>query len=111
MAPRLNRKMVLEAPVRVPDQAGGYTVVWQALGEVWGAVKASTGRETASDAITLARVPVRITLRAAPAGSSKRPEVDQRLVEGRDIYMITGVADDVVDRRYLTCFALLELVA
>ena len=31
-APRLNRKLVLEAPTRVADGAGGYTVTWAALG-------------------------------------------------------------------------------
>ena len=31
-APRLNRRLVLEAPDRVPDGAGGYRQTWVALG-------------------------------------------------------------------------------
>ena len=33
-APYLNRALTLEAPVQVPDGAGGYTADWDVLGVV-----------------------------------------------------------------------------
>jgi len=42
-APRLNRKLELEAPVRTADGAGGYTETWAALGSLWAEVTARSG--------------------------------------------------------------------
>ena len=44
--PRLNRRLTLESPGRVPDGAGGYEQTWTALGVVWAQLKARSGRET-----------------------------------------------------------------
>ena len=45
-APRLNRILVLEAPERVADGAGGYDETWVAQGELWAVVRLRSGSET-----------------------------------------------------------------
>ena len=68
---RFNRRMTLEAVQRTPDGAGGFTEVWQELGQVWADVRAGSGREAAGEEVTLSTVPYRIYLRAAPVASPR----------------------------------------
>lgn len=110
-APLLNRRLMLEAPVRVPDDAGGYSVTWQALGTVWAEVKSATGRETAAGEATLSRASYRITLRAAPFGSPSRPLPDQRFRDGARLFTIEAVTEADPTGRYLVCVAQEERVA
>lgn len=110
-APRLNRKLVLERPVRIADGAGGFAGNWQVVGTLWADVKARSGTVRSHAGATVSRVSYRIVLRAAPSGSDMRPEPDQRLRDGRRIYTIKAVADRDADRRYLTCFAEEEVSA
>ncbi|ADO42300.1 head-tail adaptor protein [Ketogulonicigenium vulgare] len=106
--PRMNRALILQAPTRTPDGAGGYTQGWQTLGTLWAAVTPATGREAAALGAALARVPVRITLRAAPAGDPRRPIAGQRLTEGPRSFLILAVQE--TSARLLTCIAEEELV-
>ncbi|MBK5944918.1 phage tail protein [Rhodobacter veldkampii DSM 11550] len=110
-APRLNRRLVLEEARRVPDGAGGHVLDWVGLGEVWAEVRAGAGRERAGELLTLALVAWRITLRAAPEGSPRRPRPEQRLREGGRVFRILAVAEADPGARYLTCFAQEEVVA
>lgn len=110
-APRLSRRMTLEAAVRLPDGAGGFTLDWQGLGEVWAEVRPGSGRERAGEFVTLASVPYRITLRAAPVGAPARPRPDQRLREGARVFRILAVTEADPRGHYLTCFAHEEVVA
>ena len=110
-APRLNRALVLESPERVADGAGGFTLAWVALGTVWAGVKAGAGRERAGEFVTLATVPYRITVRAAPQGSPSRPRPEQRFRDGVRIFRILAVSERDADGRYLTCVAHEEVVA
>ncbi|MBU2982736.1 head-tail adaptor protein [Lentibacter algarum] len=109
--PRLNRKLLLETPVRVPDGAGGFTTSWNVLGEVFAEVRSRSGREAEGEAVPLAQVSYVITLRAAPVGSSMRPLPEQRFREGIRVFRIEAVTERGTDLRYLTCFADEELVA
>ncbi len=104
-APQLNRSLVLEAPVKLADGAGGYTRTWEPLGVAWAEVTAGAGREFAASAATLSRVPYRITVRAAPVGAASRPVAGQRFREGTRIFHITAVAEQGAQGRYLTCHA------
>lgn len=110
MTPRLNRKLVLEAPVRVPDGAGGFSVSWTPRGTVWAAVDARTGRETAGVATPLSRINYRITLRAAPFGAPSRPLPEQRFREGMRIFNIHAVTEADSGARFLVCDAEEETV-
>ena len=107
----LNRRLVLEAPERVADGAGGYADGWIALGEVWAEVKARTGREKQGEAVPVSTVRYRITLRGAPIGASNRPQPDQRFREGTRVFRILAVAEHDHDGRYLFFFADEEVAA
>lgn len=103
--PVLNRKLTLETPERVADGAGGYVTTWVALGEHWAEIRPGTGRDRALEVMTVARVPLRITLRAAPEGAPSRPRPEQRFREGARIFRILAVTEADAGGRYLTCFA------
>jgi len=107
--PRLNRPLVLETPVRTADGAGGYVGGWAALGTLWAEIRPGTGREAAGVAIPLARVPVRIVVRAAPWGDPARPRAEQRFRSGSRVFEISAVTESDADGRYLTCHATEEV--
>jgi head-tail adaptor len=109
--PILNRRLVLEAPVRLPDGAGGFSEIWAAMGELWAEITPGAGRESAGEFLTLSAVPYRIVVRAAPPGAPSRPRPEQRFREGTRVFLITAVTEH--DRRghYLACFAREEATA
>lgn len=104
-SPRLNRRLLLEAPDRQPDGGGGYSVVWQAVGTLWAQVTARTGRETAQAGAPISSMSYRIVVRGAPFGDPARPKPEQRFREGERLFVIQAVAEEDSDGRYLTCFA------
>ncbi|MFC6687789.1 head-tail adaptor protein [Jhaorihella thermophila] len=110
-APRLNRALVLERPVRAPDGAGGFSEAWEALGTVWAEVTARTGRERGEAGMPVSTVVYRIVLRAAPVGASMRPEAGQRFRDGARIFAIRAVAERDPDGRFLICFCDEEVAA
>ena len=107
----LNRKLTLEAPVRVLDGAGGHSETWAVLGTLWASVKAGTGREAASEFVTLSTVPYRIVVRASPDGSESRPKPEQRFRDGNRVFRILAVSEYDAQARYLTCHAREEVAA
>lgn len=109
--PHLNRKLVLEAPLRVPDGAGGYTESWEILGELWAEVRSRTGRERAEAGVPVSSVSYMIVVRGAPYGTAARPMPNQRFREGTRLFVIQAVAEQDLQGRYLTCFADEEVVA
>ena len=110
-APKLTRALVLEAPVTVPDGAGGFATDWQALGTLWAEIRAGAGRERFAALGPAGEVRLRILVRAAPHGSDQRPRPDQRFREGARIFRILAVAEADVQGRYLICTAQEELPA
>lgn len=109
--PRLNRRLVLEAPVTVPDGAGGFALTWQTLGTLWAEVRPGTGREAAGVEVNLAQVAQVITVRGAPVGNARRPEPGQRLTEGSRHFAILAVTEADPEGRHLKCFAHEEQLA
>ncbi|MEX5729284.1 SPP1 family predicted phage head-tail adaptor [Rhodovulum iodosum] len=103
--PVLGRKLVLEAPERVADGAGGYAETWVARGTLWAEVTPRTGGERSGEETALARVPHRIVVRGAPEGAPSRPVAGQRFREGGRLFFIRAVAEADRRGRYLTCFA------
>jgi len=99
--PELNRKLVLEEPVRVADGAGGYEITWSALGTLWADIRPGTGREREVHSLPRSQVPFVVTMRAAPTGAESRPKAGQRFREGTRIYNINAVTEAVGSRRYL----------
>jgi len=101
MRPNLSRRLLLEAPVRVADGAGGFNEVWQPLGTVWGEILPRTGRESGD----LARMGFRITIRAAPQGAPSRPTPLQRFRDGARLFIIDAVTEADAEGRFLICYA------
>ncbi|WP_373353221.1 head-tail adaptor protein [Pseudoroseicyclus sp. CXY001] len=102
MTPRLNRSLVLEAPERASDGAGGYTEGWAVRGTLWAEIASGSLGAAAGGGAPLARRRVKITVRAAPFGAPSRPEPGQRLREGARVFRILSVAEAENAQRYLT---------
>ncbi|SLN46126.1 Phage head-tail joining protein [Roseovarius albus] len=99
----LNRKLVLEAPERVADGAGGYSESWAAVGTLWADVSARSGREVGGTATNLTQSGFRIVVRAAPVGTPARPVAGQRFRDGTRVFAIEAVYERDVHGRFLTC--------
>ena len=110
-APVLSRRLVLEAPVRVPDGAGGVIESWASLGTVWAEVRPRSGRERAQAGEPVSTMGYRIVVRGAPVGSVQRPAPEQRFRDGARLYRIRAVAEQEPAGRYITCFADEEVAA
>lgn len=108
--PKLTHALVLEAPDRVSDGAGGYIEVWSVRGTLWAEITARTGRETARIGAPVTRVGYKIVVRGAPHGSPARPMAQQRFRDGARIFNIEGVAERDPDGRYLICYAQEEAI-
>ncbi len=109
--PVLNRQLVLETPDRVADGAGGYVETWRALGTLWANVSGRSGRGRQIGGVSLAAVPLRIVVRAAPVGTDARPVPGQRFREGARLYPIDAVTEHGAEGLYLTCFATEEVAS
>lgn len=105
----LNRQLVLEAPTRVADGAGGYDQGWSVLGTLWADITARTGREVTDGTVHLSSTGYRITVRAASYGAPSRPAPEQRFRDGARVFRIEAVADQDPTGRYLTCYATEEV--
>jgi head-tail adaptor len=110
-APQLNHLLVLEQATRAPDGAGGFTSLWTEVCTHYAQITSGAGRTAAGEEVFVSQVPYRITLRAAPAGSTARPRPDQRLRLGSRIFTILAVAERDSAGRYLVCFAREEVPA
>lgn len=108
--PRLTRRLRLQERQRLADGAGGFSESWQVLGTLWAELVAGSGKERAAETGTTARVPYRITLRAAPLGNPRRPKPGQRFAEAGRIFHIEAVAERDEAGRYLICFATEEVL-
>ncbi|MGB7243269.1 MAG: head-tail adaptor protein [Sulfitobacter sp.] len=108
--PRLNRTLVLEAPQTVSDGAGGFTQIWQPMGNLWAEITARTGREREQTGAPISAMSYKIVVRGAPYGAPDRPLPQQRFREGARIFLIQAVAERDLDGRYLICFADEEVV-
>ncbi|MEM6678920.1 MAG: phage head closure protein [Pseudomonadota bacterium] len=102
--PRLTRKLVLEEKSHSADGGGGETHVWATLGTLWAALDPASGREALWGQRPGQRVTHRITVRAAPQGSPRRPHAAQRFRLGARIFDILAVAEADEADAYLTCF-------
>lgn len=103
--PKLNRRLVLEGPLGVPDGAGGFAQSWVPLGTHWADVRIRSGRERTRSTGTVSALELHIIVRAAPVGSPQRPVAEQRFREGDRFYAITAVADYDEAGQYLKCIS------
>ena len=104
--PEMNRRLLLEAPERLEDGAGGFSEIWVALGHVWAAVETrGAGREVDQ----AARLLLKITMRAVPQGAAARPDARMRFRDGERVYRIEAVHESDPTGRTLSCFAVEEV--
>jgi head-tail adaptor len=109
--PNLNRRLVLERPVTVPDGAGGFAESWVIAGVLWAEVVPGAGREVAGEEITLASTAYRVTVRGAPVGSPARPLAGSRLRDGTRLFTVLAVTERDPQGRHLVCSAREEVPA
>lgn len=107
----LDRALVLEEAARVADGAGGFSLLWTALGTLWAEVKSGTGRDVAGEEITVSTVPYRVTVRGAAVGAPSRPKPAQRFRDGARIFTILAVTEADARGQFLTCFVREEVPA
>ena len=100
----LDRKLVLEEAVKLPDGAGGFSQNWIALGTLWAAIKPRSGRLGTELDMPTSEVKLRVVLRAAATGSSMRPKPGQRLVESGRVYAIEAVGDVPGTPNFMECW-------
>lgn len=103
MSRALNRRLVLEAPQRVSDGAGGFDETWIALGTLWAGVKPRTGRLARGETGEVSIGGFRFTVRGAPKGHSNRPEPGQRFRMGARVFRIESVTENEPSGLYLVC--------
>lgn len=103
--PRLNRRLTLESPTLLPDEAGGYTQTWTPLGVLWAEVVARAGRESQTGGVPVSMVPYTIVVRGAPVGHPERPVPEQRLRDGARVFHIRSVTERDPTGRFLICMA------
>ncbi|MDG3042871.1 phage head closure protein [Roseicyclus marinus] len=105
-APEMNRRLLLEAPERLEDGAGGFSEIWVALGHVWAAVEPrGAGRELDQ----AARMQLKITMRWVLPGAGARPDAAMRFVDGDRVYRIEAVHEGDTQGRTLVCYAVEEV--
>ncbi len=104
-APRLSRRLVLEAPARTPDGAGGFATEWTALGTLWAEIDPRATRLSAQPGGQEARQPLRVTVRGAPPSAPSRPQPGQRFRSGAGTYAIVSVSPADPQGRFLHCLA------
>jgi SPP1 family predicted phage head-tail adaptor len=104
MMKRLNRKLVLEARTVVPDGGGGVVGGWQGLGSHWASLAPVSAREVVAGGRPVSQVTHKVTVRAAPPGSPRRPQADQRFRMGGRIFAIKGVAEADEGGAFLVCW-------
>ncbi|MGF1550899.1 MAG: phage head closure protein [Paracoccaceae bacterium] len=92
-APRLTRRLTLEAPTALADGGGGAGAGWVALGTLWAELKPSSGREGVLAERAVATVTHRVAVRHAPEASPRRPRPEQRLRLGSRVFDVLAVAE------------------
>lgn len=94
----LRHRLRLEAPIRTADGAGGASVAWASVAEVWADVRPSTGTETVASEAVSGRISHEIIVRhRADVVPAMRFRLGGRILE------ILAVLDIDERRRHLRC--------
>jgi SPP1 family predicted phage head-tail adaptor len=88
----------LEAPVRTPDGAGGATLAWALVADVWGSLTATSGDERLNADRLSGRVTHTIAIRHRPGLTP-----DYRLTLGARRFTIHAILDRDGRHRFLEC--------
>ena len=105
MGRTFSRRLIHEAPVEVPDGAGGFLQSWTALGALWCEVRLRSGGLKPSEFGRRPQLQVRITTHAVPQDHPARPWPGHRLIDGRRIFLVQAVQESDLRDRSLTILA------
>jgi SPP1 family predicted phage head-tail adaptor len=94
----MRRRLTLEAPARIGDEAGSATTTWSSLGDVWGALTPRSGREIADADGLSARIDHELEIRWRNDITAT-----MRFRDGATVYVVHAVKDDDTRRRRLIC--------
>jgi head-tail adaptor len=108
--PRLTRRLAHEAPVDLPDGAGGWTRGWTELGAHWAELRMRSGRLREREFGHQPQCNLRIVIHAVPEGHAARPWPGHRLIDGARRYVVEAV-HEARDPRFLTVLAREEVEA
>ncbi|MEI8144255.1 MAG: phage head closure protein [Alphaproteobacteria bacterium] len=96
----MRHRLVVEAPVEMPDGAGGVTRSYQAIATVWAEIEAVDGAERRLEDRLVQRNTFRITLRALAGLTAAH-----RFRKGDRIFDIHAIKELPPAGRYLQCEA------
>lgn len=95
---KLRHRLTIERGVRITDEGGGASLVWEPVDDVWGAVEAASGKEkVAADRIS-GTAAYLITIRSR---NDLGPAM--RFRRGDDIFEILAILDKDGRGRFLQC--------
>ena len=94
----LLHRFALEMPVRTPDGAGGASLAWGLVGEVWGELRSMSGSMHLDADRLGARISHAIWLRYRPGLTP-----DLRLRLGTRVFIVRSILDHDGRQRYLEC--------
>ena len=94
----LRHRLMLEAPVRTGDGAGGASLTWSLVAEVWGAIRPQSGSESADAEALRGRVTHEIWIRHK---GGVGPDMRFRL--GSRVFDIRAAIDVGERHRFLKC--------
>lgn len=94
----LRHRLILEAPVDLPDDAGGFARQWQQIDEIYGHIKTSSGQQQLNADKLENSLRVRIIIRWRPDMTGH-----VRLRHGERIFNVRAVFDADGKRRFMTC--------
>lgn len=94
----LRHRLVIEAPVETPDEAGGVSREFEAVATVWGRIEPTGGDEARLEDRLLQRLTHRVVLRARPTLTAAH-----RLRHGARLFDICAIRQDVPARRFIAC--------
>jgi len=93
---KLNRRLILEAPIDTDDGAGGVSRTYEAVATLWASVTPVSAQEEIEAARLGARITHRIGLRFASDITTRH-----RFREGSAVYRIVSLRDRDGRRRFL----------
>ncbi len=94
----LIHRFALEAPVRTDDGAGGATITWALIAEVWGSLNAITGTERSGTDRLGSRITHAVWLRHRDGLTP-----DHRFRLGTRRFEIRAILDHTGRQRFLEC--------
>lgn len=94
----LTHRLRIEAPIRTPDDAGGVTLTWALIGEVYANIRSISGTERLEDDRLAGGVTHAIWLRHRAELTSHH-----RLLYGTRIFEIRAILDRDGRHRFVEC--------